>query len=144
MRYRRNFGRNALAPVSSLPTEAIRAIFSFLRLPGRSPLAGASGEPDYLAWLCVAHVYHHWREIAPNLPLLWGLIDFPKLTLAGAAEMLARAKKAPLHLEASIAGHHWDNARFRVFRKEPQSYVSHIYHLTISTNDSYLDRKSVV
>ena len=47
LRYR----RNALAPVSSLPTEAIRAIFSFLRLPGTSPLAGASGEPDYLAWL---------------------------------------------------------------------------------------------
>ena len=87
------------------------SIFSFLRLPGTSPLS-ASGEPDHPAWLRVAHVFHHWREI------------------------LIRAKKAPLHLEANVAGCHWDNARFSAFEKELQLCISHIYHLCISSTDA--------
>jgi hypothetical protein len=91
--------RNVLAPVSSLPTEVITPIFSFVRLSG-TPQPGK--KPDHLAWLYVSHVCHHWREIALDLPLFWSHVDFTNLTLAGAAEILARAKMAPLHLEARL------------------------------------------
>lgn len=50
--------RNALAPVSSLPTEVIAAIFSFLRVPVASSLLTQGEKPDHLAWLNVAHVCH--------------------------------------------------------------------------------------
>jgi hypothetical protein len=93
-------------------------IFSFLHSPGISPLA----------WLHVAHVCHQWCELALNQSLLWSHIDFTNLTLAGAAEILARAKKAPLHLEARPSG---DDARFSAFEKELQQHVvSHVCNLT--------------
>lgn len=58
--------RNELAPISSLPTELIEAIFSLLREPGTLPPSTLDGKPDHLAWLRVAHVCHHWREITLN------------------------------------------------------------------------------
>jgi hypothetical protein len=122
--------RNALAPVSSLPTEVITAIFSFLHLvPGSSPL---NGKPDHIAWLRVAHVCHQWREIALDLPLFWSHVDFTTLTLAGAAEILARAKKAPLHLKARLPDGDLFDTRFSAFEMELQTRVSYIRHLTIS------------
>ena len=92
LRYR----RNALAPVWALPTEVITAIFSFLNFPGSSP------DPR-LAWLHVTRVCHQWREIALNLPLFWSHIDFTNLTSAGAAEIVTRANKARLYLEATFS-----------------------------------------
>jgi hypothetical protein len=112
--------RNALAPISSLPTEIIDDIL--LRV-------GANRGNSGLAWLRVAHVCRLWREIALNQPLFWRHINFTNVTLAGAAEMLARAKNAPLHLEATIT--HWDFNRYDPFVKELQAHVSHIRHLSI-------------
>ena len=125
--------RNALAPISSLPTEVFAAIFSFLRSPRTS--SRESGKPS---WLCITHVCHQWREIALNNPLFWSHIDFDSIPLAGAAEMLARAKKAPLHLEAMVTGSHWDDARLSAFKKELRSRVSHICHLSFIAHSSLL------
>ena len=120
---------NALAPVLSLPTEVIAAIFSFLRFPGTSQL---SRKPDHhLAWLYVAHVCHLLRV---DLPLFWSQVDFANLTFAGAAEILARAKNAPLHLQARGLDCHWNDAGFSGFEKELQAHVSYISHLTISAD----------
>jgi hypothetical protein len=133
------FRRNALAPISSLPTEVFAAIFSLLRLPGTT--SAPAGEPDHhLAWSSVTHVCHQWREITLNDPLLWRQIDFTNITLAGAAEMLTRAKKAPLHLEARVTGQLQDDARFIAFEKALQSRVSHLCHVTISADSFYLHR----
>jgi len=52
--------------------------------------------------------------------------------LAGAAEILARAKKAPLHLDAKVPVGLWDDARFSAFAKELKPCVSHICHLGVS------------
>jgi hypothetical protein len=126
--------RNALAPVSSLPSEVTVAIFYFLRVPVvKSPLIALTlGEiPDHLAWLRVAHVCHHWREIALNQPLFWSRVNFTIFNLAGAAEILARAKMVPLYLEARIPTGHWDDGQFSAFRKELQARASHICHLSI-------------
>jgi hypothetical protein len=136
LRYR----RNALAPISSLPTELIAAIFYFLRLPaiGTSPAPLGGKSDNHLAWICVAHVCRHWREIALDQPSFWSRVDFTNLTLAGAAEILARAKKAPLYLEARAI--HWDDVRFSAFDKELLPRVSHIGHLSISTEAFFLRR----
>jgi hypothetical protein len=126
-----------LAPISSLPTEVIAAIFSILHYY-EVPLAG--GKPDHLAWLHVTHVCHQWREIVLNNPLFWNHIDFTKLTLAGAAEMLVRAKKAPLYLKAWTTGYPWDRARFNALQNEVQSRITDICHLEISADASFLHR----
>jgi hypothetical protein len=129
--------RNAVAPISSLPTEIIAAIFSILRLFD-APVAG--GKRDHLAWMRVTHVCHQWREIGLNNPLFWNHIDFTNISLAGAIEMLVRAKKSPLHLEAWVTGHHRDDARFITFKKELQSRVANICHLDICADGFFLRR----
>ncbi|KAH9081463.1 hypothetical protein EDB83DRAFT_2512327 [Lactarius deliciosus] len=127
--------RNALAPISFLPTDVFAAIFSFLRI--RVPIAPSpsalGGRSDHLAWLRVTHVCHHWREIILNQPLFWSHIDFTTLTSAGAVEILARAKMAPLYLEARVRNYQRDDGRFSVLQKELPARVSHIRHLGIST-----------
>ncbi|KAH8987715.1 hypothetical protein EDB86DRAFT_3104909 [Lactarius hatsudake] len=130
--------RNALAPISTLPTEVITVIFFFLRVPVRPLLIALLEVTDLLAWLRVAHVCHHWREIALNQPLFWSHVNFTTFTSAGAAEILARANKVPLYLEARVPIGHWDEARFTAFQKKLQACVSHICHLAISAEYFHL------
>jgi hypothetical protein len=129
-----------LAPISSLPYDVFVTIFSFLVTSEAFVLGKKMDRPDHLALLRVSHVCHHWREIALNHPLFWTHIDFTTLTSAGAAEILARAKKAPLYLEARISVDCWDDVRFSAFQKELQDRVSRICHLTISAEPSHLIR----
>ncbi|KAH9170622.1 hypothetical protein EDB89DRAFT_2187779, partial [Lactarius sanguifluus] len=126
--------RNALAPISSLPTEAITTIFSFLHIPVTSSAftLGKQPNPDCRAWLSVAHVCHQWREIALNQPLFWSHVDFTIFSSAGTAEILSRAKAVPLQLEARVPYRRWGNARLSAFQKELQDRVSHVSHLAIS------------
>ena len=84
--------RNALAPISSLPTEVIAAIFFLLR---NLRLFGSDGRPKSFLALRVAQVCHQWREIALENPLLWSHFDFSTVSPAGATEILARAKMTP-------------------------------------------------
>ena len=118
---------NALLPVSSLPPDVFVAIFSLLGVP----CASSQGRwlDHHLERLRVSHVCHQWREIALNHPFLWSHVDFTTLTLAGAAEILVRAKSAPLYLDASVFGHRWDKVRFSAFQKELQARVPYIRHL---------------
>ena len=128
--------RNALAPISSLPPEIFATIFSFL------PHMLSSIKPrkmlDPLAWLRYSHVCHQWREIALNQPLLWCRVNFTNISLVGAAQILARAKMAPLHLEARGLGDHWDDNQFGAFQDELQFRVSRIRHFLILANPQRL------
>jgi hypothetical protein len=124
--------RNEVAPISSLPTEVIADIIL---------LASAERDDEpwlEWKWLNVARVCRQWRDIALNQPLFWSHINFTNLTLAGAAEMLTRAKKAPLHLEAKVTGRRWNDARYSAFNKELQAHVSHIRHLNIIGTSAHL------
>ncbi|KAF8267395.1 hypothetical protein EI94DRAFT_1786473 [Lactarius quietus] len=154
--------RNALSPISSLPTEVITIIFSYSRLPSTSSISSLPTEviddlfqscrlpgmappgrsPEHcLAWLRAAHVCHQWREIALNYPLFWSHVDFTNLTLAGGPEILARATKAPLHLEGSFpTSRNWDHTRFNAFEEEIQSRVSQIRYLSINAGCSRLQK----
>ena len=126
LRYR----RNALAPISSLPTEVITLIFSFLRARATSAFTpDTKPDPDPLAWLRVTHVCHQWREIALNLPHFWSHIDFTNLSPVGAAEILARAKMVPLYFEASVLNGQWDNIRFSAFQEQLRANLPRICHL---------------
>ncbi|KAH9009851.1 hypothetical protein EDB83DRAFT_2531055 [Lactarius deliciosus] len=131
LRYR----RNALAPISSLPTEVVTTIFTFLHIPATLSSFTLGEQPkrsEQLAWLRVAHVCRQWREIALNLPHLWNHVDFTIVSSAGAAEILSRAKGVPLYLEARVPCHFWDDTRFSALQEELQDHVSHISHLRIS------------
>jgi hypothetical protein len=133
--------RNAHSLISSLPPEVFAAIFSFVCLPGVPSLGK---KPDYnLARIRLSHVCHQWREIALNQPLLWNHVDFTTLSLAGATEMLVRAKSAPLYLEARRASWRrwetrWDGDRFGAFRAELRARIPQICHLSINAKPYYL------
>jgi hypothetical protein len=133
--------RNALSPISSLPPEVFAAIFSFACLPG---IPSLGGKPVHnLAPIHVSHVCHQWREIALNQPLLWSHVDFTTLSLAGATEMLVRAKSVPLYLEAIRASWRcwetrWDGDQFDTFRTELQARVPQICHLSINAKPYHL------
>ena len=133
--------RNALSPISSLPPEVFIAIFSHLCLPGTSSsLHGRILDSDYhLTRLCVSHVCHQWREIALDQPLLWSHIDFFTQSAAGTAEILTRAKSAPLYLEASVSDCDWDDVRFRTLLQELPARIPYIYRLRISADPTDLD-----
>ena len=138
------YRRNALAPISSLPTEVTTLIFSFLRATSESSAftsftPSTKLDPDPLAWLHVTHVCHQWREIALNQPLFWSHVNFTNLSSVGAAEIIARAKTAPLYLEARVlGGNHWNNARFIAFQEKLQACVSRICHLLLSADITHL------
>jgi hypothetical protein len=130
------YRRNALAPISSLPTEVIFTIFSILRVPvAASPLTPPtlSDKPDNLPWFRISHVCRHWREIALNQPLFWNQLYFNNFSSAGAAGILARAKMAPLYLEARVLGR-WNDAQFSAFQTEIRMHTSHISHLDIGAD----------
>jgi hypothetical protein len=66
-----------------------------------------------------------------DLPSLWSHINFTELsqlTPAGAAEMLARAKK-PLHLRATLTA--WD---IKNVTGQIEAHIHHTRHLSISAN----------
>ena len=131
--------RNALAPVSSLPTEVLITIFTLLHGPvASSPLTRLKEKPKHLPWIRVTHVCHHWREITLHQPLFWRHVDFTTFTSAGAAEILARANTVPLLLEAKVPIRHWNDTRFSAFQKALLAHVSHTCHLDISAEPHHL------
>jgi hypothetical protein len=131
--------RNKLAPIASLPTEVIATIFTLLRGPVQISLRSLFKErPDHLPWFRVAHICHHWREIALDQPLFWSHVNFTLFSSAGAAEMLTRARTVPLHLVARVPIGHWNDARFSAFRNELQAHITDICHLDIKAEHSHL------
>ena len=116
--------RNELAAISRLPCEVLAALFSFL-----SAFAWDEGS-GLLAWICVAHVCRQWRETALSHPRFWSRINLTELTPVGMAEILSRAKIAPLHLEADFT--EWEAAHFEVFERQLEAHISHIRHLNFS------------
>jgi hypothetical protein len=125
--------RNTLSPISSLPAEIIAGIFLLARLPDER------GRPD----LRVSQVCRRWREIVLDYPVFWSHVDVTAIGPAGMTMMLARAKMAPLDLEANIPGYYtyrWDDAGFLAFQKVLQAHISHIYRLRISAKSSHLQR----
>jgi hypothetical protein len=118
------YRRNALAPVSRLPPEVLTKTFSIL--------SSSTGDEEvgYMAWLRVTHVCHNWRETALNSPHLWSHINFDGLTPAGITEIPARAKTAPLRLEATAVKR--NKAQLDAIERQLKAHISHTHHLSLS------------
>ncbi|KAI9453536.1 hypothetical protein BJY52DRAFT_1418219 [Lactarius psammicola] len=129
--------RNALAPVSSLPTEVITAIFFFLLLPGTSPQGGKL-DHHLVSLLRVPMSVVNGARLHSIYPPSGVTSISPPSVPAGATEILARARMAPLYLEAWVPIYRWDGARFIAFQRELQTHVSHICHLSISAEPFHL------
>ena len=114
---------NTLAPISRLPPEILATIFVFLS-------TSAWNKRDiHLEWIRVAHVCRRWREVALDHPRFWSHINFTGLTSGGMAEILARAKMAPLHLKADVI---WGATQVEVFERQLEVHISHTRHLSLS------------
>jgi hypothetical protein len=136
--------RNTLAPISRLSSETLASIFFYFpscpwyKVYGYySPFKERhSPQKDlgHLGWIVVTHVCRRWREIALENPGLWSCIDFTRLTSACVAELLARAKMTPLHLEANVGviPNEWSAAKFNAFERQLEAHISHTRHLKIS------------
>ncbi|KAN0102369.1 hypothetical protein V8E52_005584 [Russula decolorans] len=119
--------QNQLASISRLPPETLAAIFFFFSLSTWRNITWRGNIP----WICVAHVCRLWRETALNHPHFWSHINLPnKLTPVGMAEILARAKTVPLHLEAEVD--FWSAEQILAFEKQLETHISHTRHLSIS------------
>ena len=135
--------RNALQPVSSLPPEIFADILYHLCFPGIPSLGGKPARN--LSRLHVTHVCHRWREIALDQPLLWSHINFNTVSLAGATNILARAKSLPLYMDSmetadySRYGSQDDDNRFSLFLKEVQARLPYAT-LALAQNSSEFTR----
>ena len=124
---------------SSLPPEIFATIFSYSCLPcipslGRKPSRNR-------ARFRISHVCHQWREIALSQPQLWSHINFNIVNLAGATEILARAKSVPLYMETKVSSQYGRHNELDLFLKEVQAHLPHVRHLSISAErDLELDR----
>ena len=119
--------QNELAPISRLSSELLTTIFSILSVSAWHEGSGV------LEWIRIAHVCRQWREIALNYPRFWSRINFTRLTPVGMAEILFRAKMAPLHLEAYPRKRNM--ARFEVIGKQLKAHISHTRYLKVSGCD---------
>ena len=125
--------QNELASISCLPPETLTAIFSFLSLSAwhvKIDEYAWHKETVKVAWTCVAHVCRRWRETALNHPGFWSRINLTKLTPVGMAEILARAKAVPLHMEADV--NDWSVEQIVAFGRQLEIHISHTRHLSIS------------
>jgi hypothetical protein len=118
------FRCNTLAPISRLPPETLATIFTFLST------STWNEEAFHLEWIRVAHVCRQWREVALNHPRFWSHINFTKLTSAGIAEILARAKMAPLHMHLEVDGTMWAFKKVKNFARQLKTHISHTCHLS--------------
>ncbi|KAF8481690.1 hypothetical protein DFH94DRAFT_825631 [Russula ochroleuca] len=126
--------RNTLVPILRLPPEILYIIFK-LSLP---PSFGVLVPFSPIAPSTISHVCHQWRDISLNMPYLWSYINFTWLTSAGTAEMLARSKMAPLHLEARTM--QWSIAKFEAFNRQIDAHIDHTRHLSIMATPQILRR----
>ena len=125
--------QNELASISRLPPETLSAIFSSLSLSawcGETEKYSWNNKTGNIAWICVSHVCRRWRETALNYPRFWSHINLTKLTPVGMAEILARAKAVPLHMEADVTK--WSAEQIVAFGKQLETHISHTRHLSIS------------
>ncbi|KIP05545.1 hypothetical protein PHLGIDRAFT_56682, partial [Phlebiopsis gigantea 11061_1 CR5-6] len=80
---------NHLLTINRLPPELLGEILLYWMETAK----GQSATTDR-KWTKIAHVCHHWREVALSSPRLWS--SFTLGPLDWTREMLARSKRAPL------------------------------------------------
>lgn len=90
---------NDIVPINRFPPEILAEIFCFCRYDLPSSSHFLLRYPAPLKWLVITRVCHHWRQVALQMPRLWGYIclDYPNF----ARRCVERARQAPLYLTMS-------------------------------------------
>ena len=89
--------RNELSPISRLPVDILRKIFSLIEDTGDSSIPYSDRRPE--SWTNFSQVSQHWRSSALSAPQLWTKIplSYPRW----AEEMLIRSKMDKLIIRSS-------------------------------------------
>ena len=111
--------RNSLAPISLLPPELLARIFHFHAAFERSSYHG-----ETLGRIRVTHVCRYWRQVALEDSTLWARFSRLPPSTTCLAEMLDRAKGAPLVIDL-------DNPRDSKTLSMFSSHLSHIRELRL-------------
>ncbi|KAF5315902.1 hypothetical protein D9611_005032 [Ephemerocybe angulata] len=98
---------NALSVTNSIPPEILSNIFiihnaSILKASILKAYPSPTSQREAFSWIYVAHVCHHWREVALNCGALWSNLLFLKPSLT--ETMLSRSKNSPLSVKLQL-GH---------------------------------------
>ena len=91
--------RNALAPISLLPPEILARVFHILVF--EDP---ACSTERNMGWIRATHVCQFWRQVALDDSSLWATIWGASANTELIAEMLARARNAPLNIDICLNG----------------------------------------
>ena len=73
--------------------------------------------PTLYCWIRVAHICHHWREVALQTPRLWATLDIGRYEPI--LELLSRSKQAPLSIKAH-SSRAQDQSLSQVFKAFPR------------------------
>ncbi|OJT10898.1 hypothetical protein TRAPUB_12582 [Trametes pubescens] len=99
---------NGMAFTARLPPEILSDIFTLVAVDYYQARRWHHfGSTHAYKWITLTHVCRAWREIALNTPRLWSHIVLTQPNVA--KQVLARSKKAPLWLSASLT--HTDDQR---------------------------------
>ncbi|KAI0252279.1 hypothetical protein BJV78DRAFT_1153837 [Lactifluus subvellereus] len=123
--------RNALAPISLLPPELLARIFHF------HAFEELQSNRETLSRIRVTHVCRYWRQVALEDCSLWARFSALPPSTTCLAEMLARAKGAPLIIDLDGSQ---NSKTFSMF----SSHLSHIRELRLrNLCDSLVDGNSI-
>ncbi|KAJ3520052.1 hypothetical protein NMY22_g12919 [Coprinellus aureogranulatus] len=89
---------NSLCDLNKLPVEILSNVF--ISCAAEATQQFSSTDRSSFSWINVAHVCHHWREVALGCAELWANILFINEGLA--RFMLAQSKAAPLSIDIHI------------------------------------------
>ncbi|KAF5315586.1 hypothetical protein D9611_005003 [Ephemerocybe angulata] len=92
---------NALSATNSIPPEILSNIFIIHNASIIQTYPATTFQREAFSWIYVAHVCHHWREVALNCGALWSNLLFLKPSLT--ETMLTRSKNSPLTVK--LLGH---------------------------------------
>ncbi|KAI0358097.1 hypothetical protein OH77DRAFT_1242088 [Trametes cingulata] len=102
---------NNLAATSRLPPEILSEIFALVAISHyETQQRNHYGPSHAYKWITLTHVCRTWRTVALSTPRLWSRIVLTRPDVA--REVLARSKKAPLWVSATLAYH--DDPRLEV------------------------------
>lgn len=121
---------NTLTPICRLPPELLSEILVY----GTMQAYDSTGPLNTggFAWIRLAHVCRHFRAVALNTPRFWSYLQ---ITKGGTfAELVARSKNAPLHINAYI---HFSTTADRILSLDV--LLQHSHHIKELLLDSSVE-----
>ncbi|KAI0741685.1 hypothetical protein C8Q80DRAFT_1195661 [Daedaleopsis nitida] len=132
---------NTHTEIARLPAEILSEVFLHICRhtyeTQQDMLFNATSDTYYLrispaSWIVVAHICHAWREIALSTPRLWSYIVGTQQAYLN--ELVARSKKAPLHITAAFPLYTPSDGRLQALEQIVTSHTSRLVELYLSAS----------